>query len=675
MGMTIGHFLQILIAIVNILFFYESEYNMNWKGDYLMRYGNILDLLRTNLPNPISRCEFCQKLNVSSRTVSSDIKKLNDAGKENGFRINTIRDKGYVLEITDNKSFQKYITKLKKFNKTMTDVRQRIFNLEIILLLAGDFITLKDLSERFGVSVSTVKDDLKRTNQFFKEKNLKVIGKPHYGIYVSGKERDKRQAIIDLFRMQLSAPIMTPEYITFTQMINENELRKAVQSSLRKNNLSINDLLLKNVIEHVRLLIFRLLKKNYISAPEPEDLSEGNLQVGMLVNDIVSYIEKTYSMEVPDFEVLYLKKQMVGKLSFVESSQEQLLQRRIRQALIKVDESYQTNFREDEELQNFLLIHVATLFKRLTTNHQLTNPLIDDVYVKYANVINASLDFMNYLNKDLAHKLSKDELGYVAIYFAASLERQKLLEMENYRNVVVLTQDGRGAGYLLETGISRLFPKSKIKTIATNELYKINSEDDLIVSTVDLSNQTFEIPVIEIGSILSRDDLNKVEKSVRLLNEDPKRFVDETQSIIRLFDPDNFNIVENGDYISILKERAALLEQSGKARCGYGESVLEREFKISTVYESGIAGPHPMNNVATEEVIDVTILKNPIKYMGKEVQIIFLINIGRGHLTLHQEISRMMIELMKDKDLLKSVIQVRDYKEFLYKITLAIKRS
>ncbi|KRK99603.1 transcription antiterminator [Companilactobacillus futsaii] len=648
---------------------------MNWKGEKLMRYGNILNLLRTNLPNPITRDYFCQKLNVSCRTVSSDIKKLNDAGKKNGFRINNIRDKGYVLEIFDDKKFKEYTHQLRQVNTTMTDVRQRLFNLEIILLLAGDFITLKDLSERFGVSVSTIKDDLKRTNQFFKEKNLKVVGKPHYGIYISGNERDKRQAIIDLFRMQLSAPVMTPEYITFTQMINGNELRKAIEDSLRKNNLSINDLLLKNVIEHVRLLIFRLLKKNYISVSESEDTGDGNDQVEMLVQDIVGYIEKTYGMDIPDFEVLYLKKQMIGKLSFVETNQEQYLQKRIHQALIKVDKSYQTNFKDDEELQSFLLIHVATLFKRLTTNHQLTNPLIDDVYVKYANVINASLDFMHYLNKDLAHKLSKDELGYVAIYFAASLERQKLLEMENYRNVVVLTQDGRGAGYLLETGISRLFPKSKIKTIATNELYKINSEDDLIVSTVDLSDQIFEIPVIEIDPILSRDNLNRVEKSVRLLSEDPKQFVDEMQSIIRLFDADNFHICEDNDYLSILENRATALERSGKAEFGYKDSVLERELKISTVYEDGIAGPHPMNNVANQEVIDVTILKKPIRYKNKEVQIIFLINIGRGHLTLHQEISRMMIELMKDKDLLKSVIQVRNYKEFLYKITLAIKRS
>lgn len=640
-----------------------------------MRYGNLLEILRTNIPNPISRHELCQNLNVSDRTISSDIKNLNDAGKKNGYEVKTIRKKGYLLQITNQAKFSQYLMRVENTNVSLNDVRQRVLNLEIILLLAGDFITLKELSERFNVSVSTVKDDLKRTNQFFREKNLKVIGKPHYGIYIFGKESNKRQAIIDLFRMQLAAPVMTPEYITFTQMIKEKEIRKVIQVSLRKNNLVINDLLLKNVIEHVRLLIFRLLKKNYISISDYDKNLKNDSKAEALVKDIVDYIESTYNLEIPDFEITYLKTQMIGKLSYVEVEEEQHLKMMIDQSLSKVDKTYQTKFRDDKELQDFLLIHVATLFKRLSTNHQLTNPLIDDVYVKYANVINASLDFMNYLNEDLTHKLSKDELGYVAIYFAASLERQKLLEMENYQNIVVLTQDGRGAGYLLETGIGRLFPKAKIKTISSNEMYQIDENDDLVISTICVPEDTFNIPMIQIDKILSNDNLNKVEKSVRLLNENPNLFIDETQSVLRLFSAENFRIVDEKDYLSILSKRGDELEKTQKACIGYKDSVLERELKISTVYDAGIAGPHPMTNVAKQEVIDVTILRNPIEYQNKKIQIIFLINIGRGHLTLHQEISRMMIELMKDDDLRNSIIRVRNYKEFIYKITTAIKRS
>lgn len=640
-----------------------------------MRYGNLLEILGNNTSKPISRHFLCQRLNVSDRTISSDIKELNTIGKNKGYEIKTIRNKGYLLQVNDSTVFREYLQQVIQSDDILTDVKQRVINLEKILLLAGDFITLKELSEKFKISISTVKDDLKRTNQFFLEKNLRLVGKPHYGIYIFGKESDKRQAIIDLFRIQLSAPVMTPEYITFTQMIKDNELQKVIQESLIRNKLVINDLLLKNVIEHVRLLIFRLLKKNYISISDDVIKTNGDTGTEALVNDIVQYIEDTYNLKIPDFEITYLKTQMIGKLSYVEVEKEAQLKNLIDQSLAKVDKTYKTKFRSDNELQDFLLIHIATLFKRLSTNHQLTNPLIDDVYIKYANVINASIDFMNYLNKDFSKKLSKDELGYVAIYFAASLERQKLMEMENYQNIVVLTQDGRGAGYLLETGISRIFPNAKIKTISMNQIHKVNDKDDLLISTVYIPEDQFNIPVIQIDPIMSKDNLNKVEKSIRLLNENPNRFIDETQTVLNLFSPNNFHIENNNDYLKILKDRGLQLEQNNQAKVGYKDSVLERELKISTIYDAGIAGPHPMVNVAKQEVIDVTILSKPVIYQNKKVQIIFLINIAQGHLTLHQEISRMMIELMKDTDLRNSIIRVRNYKEFIYKITTAIKRS
>jgi transcriptional regulatory protein LevR len=61
---------------------------------------------------------------------------------------------------------------------------------------------------------------------------------------------------------------------------------------------------------------------------------------------------------------------------------------------------------------------------RIYPGHQLENPIIEDIYTQYANVFNVAMVFINELNKDLDADISKDEIGYVAIYFAASLEKQ-----------------------------------------------------------------------------------------------------------------------------------------------------------------------------------------------------------------------------------------------------------
>lgn len=72
-------------------------------------------------------------------------------------------------------------------------------------------------------------------------------------------------------------------------------------------------------------------------------------------------------------------------------------------------------------------------FKRLYTGHQLDNPIIDDIYTQYANVFNVAMVFISELNKDLDADISKDEIGYVAIYFAASLEKQANQLIDDYK--------------------------------------------------------------------------------------------------------------------------------------------------------------------------------------------------------------------------------------------------
>ncbi|WP_125702213.1 BglG family transcription antiterminator [Lacticaseibacillus daqingensis] len=640
-----------------------------------MRYGQILERLEEAQPAPVSRAALTGSLAITERTLSSDIRTLNDDGVHHGFTITTVRGRGYALRITDPKRYAQYCTR-ELPAPGPADVAQRVRNLEMLLLLAGTFITSEELAQRLNVSVPTIKSDMKQTRQFFAEHQLNVMGRAHYGSCVTGTEEHKRRAIIDLFRAQLPAPMVTPEYSAFVQTLDEPQLRAQLTTQLQAHQLTINDALLKNVIEHTRLLIYRMTRRNYITpdtaslVPEPTR----DARVDVLVDAIVTYIHGHYDLILPQYEVTYLRNQMIGKLSYVDSQDEARYKAMIAAALRQLDRSYATRFAADEELKASLLIHLATLFKRLSTNHQLKNPLLDDIYMRYANVINTALDFMQLMLPADRPMISKDELGYIAIYFAASLEKQKVQEMEAYRNVVVLTDNGRGTAYLLENGLRRLFPNAKIQTLAVNELNQLTAAVNLVVATVAVPALPVAVPVIEISQILSDRTMTRVENAVHLLHEDPTHFVSSQEQLMSLFDPAHFAVVAGGDYLTLLRQRGAALEADGSAAAGFAASVLEREERIDTVYEHGIAGPHPMSSFAQFERIDVTLLQAPLDYEQKRVQAIFLINLRRGHLVLHQEISRMMIALMNDATLLAELHRVRTYPEFIAIMTQAINR-
>lgn len=641
-----------------------------------MRYGQIILRLQHCQPEPVSRKSLAAMFSVSARTLSTDIRMLNNDGKHHGFAITTVRGQGYTLTITNKVLFESYCRQLNKQENYSPEFSQRLNNLEMLLLLADGYITLEEISRRLKVSIPTVKTDIKRTQPFFSGQQLEVVGQPHHGIYVEGKEVHKRQAIMTLFRMRLPAPVVSQEYQEFVQTLDEQQLREFLLTRMRKHRLSINDALLKNVIEHVRLLIFRMTRKNYITTSRQNELvaAPHDNRVEVLVEAIVDYIQQYYEISLPDIEILDLYGQMLGKLSYVAEQDEVRYRKMINHALARLDQMYRTHFADDEELKASLLIHVATLSKRLSTNHQLQNPLLDEIYTRYANVINTSIDFMQLMLPDKQEAVSKDELGYIAIYFAASLEKQKVEEMKDYKKVIVLTDNGRGVAYLLESGLHRLFPNAVIKTSAVNEINNLDPDADLIVSTVNAPNLPKNTPAIEISQILSDRTLNRVEEDVHLLREDPTHFVSSQDQILSLFQPSNFQIIETGGYLEILRQRGALMESDHVARPGYTDSVIFREKQINTVYERGIAGPHPMSSFANQERIDVTLIRESILYAGKQVRLIFLINLGQGHLVLHQEISRMMIALMNDDSLLNALDRVQSYSDFIGIIKAAINR-
>ncbi|STY44831.1 Probable licABCH operon regulator [Listeria grayi] len=116
------------------------------------------------------------------------------------------------------------------------------------------------------------------------------------------------------------------------------------------------------------------------------------------------------------------------------------LQAKINDAMTAIDQQYGTAFQPDEELQNALLLHIYPLMLRLHYNLQLDNPIIEDLYTRYANVFNISISFVQYLQDNEDFIITKDEIGYVAMYFAASLEKERNQKFRMYKKSVFCVQ-------------------------------------------------------------------------------------------------------------------------------------------------------------------------------------------------------------------------------------------
>jgi len=603
---------------------------------------------------------------ISERTLANDIKWLKEIGVRKGFTINRIRAAGYQLGITDLTTFRRYLTRLTRQEQVdSSSPQERIKNVELLLLFHEEYITMQQIAEWLDVSLSTVKADIKQVEQFCERYGLTLFSKAHYGLRIIGSESKKRRAILYLIRNTIRTPVLTEKYKQFNFVFNEEELRQFLKRQLLANQLKIGDIVFENVVQHIRLLYFRILQNNTLSGEEAEE-SKTSDDFDRLTEKLVTYLEAAYQLTFSSAEKKYLEEQLRGKFTVLDDpTSNQQLKPAIEKALEQVDRRYHTHFREDQDLANALLMHVAPLLQRLYTGHQLENPIIEDIYTQYANVFNVAMVFINELNEDLDADISKDEIGYVAIYFAASLEKQSNQLIEDYQKIAVICSTGGGAAYLLKVNLERLFSNAEVATFALNEIDQIDSSFDLLISTVPLEQANFEIPIIFTKTILSQAEISKIEKDLNLLRESQNKVHDVNQFILSLFDPNWFQILETApDYLHVLENEGTRLEEQNWVESGFKQSVLEREKMIDTIYQHGIAGPHPMEQAALKEVIDVVLLKKPLIYREKQVRVIFLINIKKDHLNLHKEISRLMIKMMDDPMLDNQLQKITHFQDF-----------
>lgn len=630
-----------------------------------MRQEKIVEYLYAK-KQAIAPKALAAEFQISERTLANDIKWLKEIGANEGFTVERIRSAGYQLKVLDNDRFRSYLMQSKQQEQVdHSSPQERIKNIELLLLFHEEYITMQQIAEWLDVSLSTVKADIKQVEQFCTDYELSLFSKAHYGLKILGTESKKRRAILYLIRNTLHTPVLTEKYKEFNFTFDEAALRHFLQEQLQKNQLKISDIVYENIVQHIRLLSFRMLQNNTLSNDEAAETTiiDGYER---LTEELVGYLEETYDLVFSNVEKNYLEEQLRGKFTVLENGDgNQQLKQAIEKALEHVDRQYHTEFRKDQGLANALLMHVAPLLQRLYTGHQLENPIIEDIYTQYANVFNVAMVFINELNKDLDTDISKDEIGYVAIYFAASLEKQSNQVIDDYQKIAVICSTGGGAAYLLKVNLERLFNNAEVETFALNEMDQIDASFDLLISTVPLEQADFEIPIIYTKTILSQAEITKIEKDLNLLRESQNKVFDVHQFILSLFADEWFQIKEQSeDYLTLLENEGAHLEEQGWVKQGFKQSVLNREKMIDTIYQQGVAGPHPMEQAAIKEVIDVILLKKPLIYRNKKVRIIFLINIKKDHLNLHKEISRLMIKMMDDPMLDTQLTKITNFQDF-----------
>ncbi len=177
------------------------QYRQNKEGIVIImfpykRLNEIFDYVKQD--NIVSVKQLSSLLNITDRTIRSDIQAINDVLEKNGAQIKLKRKAGYYLEINDSKKYQEFLNTIKQTSNLELDTSQdRIKYLLNLLLYSDEYMTLDDLADHIYVSKNTLQNYIKSLKNIFLKYDLEYISKTNIGVKVIGNEDDKRKCLVE----------------------------------------------------------------------------------------------------------------------------------------------------------------------------------------------------------------------------------------------------------------------------------------------------------------------------------------------------------------------------------------------------------------------------------------------------------------------------------------------
>lgn len=611
--------------------------------------------------SPLSSDYLANALDVTTRTIRSDMKALIDTLKDNGAEIVLTRGKGYELVIGNYHYFKPFLTKIMNENNVSTPLptepEERVDYILKRLLLAEEYLKIEQFAEELFVSESSIKNDLKEVRRLLKDFNLNLDKKPNYGLKIKGQEAKLRYCLAAYMFDQDQTDWILPNK-------KLEEIRNIIIEQAEKASIFLSDIGVNNLATHIAIACIRIQNDNYVSMPlkEMEPLKEK--REFTIAKKIVFFLEKTLHVTFPESEIAYITIHLLGaKMVVYQSDSRENMLEMIEEDILaltkamlhEVEQELDLEIAYDEELIYGLCLHLKPAINRYKYDLTIKNPLLAEIKKNYQMSFDAAVIMGKYLSRHKGLDINEDEIGYLALHIGAALERKKA--KNNVKRCLIVCATGVASAQLLYHKLQSTFG-NKLEIVGTANMFTIDNYDlstlDFIVSTIPIKRE-LTIPVIDVHTILREEDISKLEHMV----------VDRVETTLQYFYPDlGFFQQEYQTKEEVLAFLAREIIQKGIAPDHFFELIMEREEIAPTSYGNAIAIPHPLKPITDSTFLSICTLKKPIQWGENKVQLIFLLSVQKKYKKDIQKLYQLLVKISGNAYMVNQLLKVKSFDEF-----------
>ena len=634
------------------------------------RCKKILEMLLKN-PEGMTGMELARRLAVSSRTIRSDIKSLQEMLADQQCQILAAPNRGYKLqrEETAENLLRIVDGKGKSVGLTSAGEQQNyIISRFLECLLQDTSVTQMTLADEMYVGLSTIKNYLSTTRERFAEYDIKVVLYKTEGLRIEGAEGDLRSFIVDYLHEVRDERVRS---LLFDKISCE-AMDKILSQTASIRNLQLMDTARHDLAVQTALAIQRSTMEHTIEcrtsmAQKLEETFEYSA-----AKEVANEIFRYTGMDIPYSEVFYITQCLLtGKklLDIGSTVNDAHVKELVEKVLVAVDKKFGLDFTADEYLKDGLMLHLRIAIARVKFRVNIRNELLSSVKQDYPLAFQIAV-YAAKMVREIDHiEFNENEIGYIALHFGASMSRNSMAEEEHPKNVYVVCSAGLGVSVLMKAKLKEHF-RGSIHVISVLPAYKLTAEmveeADYVISTVPLMMDSPKI--IRVNHMLRTDDIEKIQ---RIMFQ--KQDVLDAEIVRQFFREEGFYVDREfrtrEECLEFLTDEAVAngwMDAEGKS------SVFERERMSSTSIGNFAAIPHAISTECVVSNISVLILKDPVHWEDFPVRVVFLLNIEQTKAALWEKLFLKLYEFIKEHHGLESLLKHKSYERFLEEFTAVL---
>jgi mannitol operon transcriptional antiterminator len=516
---------------------------------------NILILLARS-QSPVAAQQIADEFGVTSRIVHYRLSQVELWLEARGIHLVKKPGEGIFLAL-DNRERQDLLKALTTMpvGAIFLTPTERLQILILTLIFSSQPMVIKQFEQKLNVSRTTILKDLETIDQWLSAHDLILSRRPNFGCIVIGSERQLRAAMVDAlmeiiantFSNRLEDVLATAEndykktdtaYLhQLAEFLGPLELRyfnHLVNGAAEEDSLVLRESAHQLLVIYLAVSTYRF-RNNHPSEPVEEISKFPKISANYeIANKLITSIQKRFSLHLPESSTADLilvlhriqdknPKFKVTGTSFVGIREYKELAQDYDPAILGLVEvildrasTYlHPSLRVDAEIILSLANHLTNLIKHPNARMPIKNPILAEVKREYPYIYKVAEECAEIINREHKLVIPEDEIGYIAMYLAASLERMCIPLRYKKRLLVVCNAGGATAALLVSRIQSEFSDMEIIAVMSYRELVKKAHllDFNLVVSTIPIDIK--DVPFVVVSPLLTAGDIRRVREMVK----------------------------------------------------------------------------------------------------------------------------------------------------------------